>query len=268
MDVKCDFCNGYFDDQQENCPFCGAPNNHIRRNSDQIPKTIEELKQFCAQKNVPVKQMHFYIGENYTGPKAFGIYRDGDRVVVYKNKSDGSRAVRYEGEDEAYAVNEIYQKMRSEYASHKAANSSGQNAPRRSGGNRNKKSGGGGGGIAILVIVAIFIVICIACADKSGYYRYDDDLYYSQGSDWYLYDTVMDKWIPSSRPLDNMDDYYESYSYSSDYDAEDFSDSVYYDSFWDSDSDSSSSYDDDDWDDWDSGSDWDWDSGSDWDSDW
>ena len=45
----------------------------------------------------------------------FGIYRDEDgEFVVYKNKSDGSRAVRYKGLDEAFAVNELYEKLRSE----------------------------------------------------------------------------------------------------------------------------------------------------------
>ena len=48
-------------------------------------------------------------------PKAFGIYKDSDgNFVVYKNKGDGTRAERYRGKDEAYAVNEIYQKLRSE----------------------------------------------------------------------------------------------------------------------------------------------------------
>ena len=35
-------------------------------------------------------------------------------IIVYKNKSDGSRAIRYQGLDEAYAVNEIYLKLQVE----------------------------------------------------------------------------------------------------------------------------------------------------------
>ena len=60
--------------------------------------------------------MRFYIGENYKLPKAFGIYQDeasGD-FIVYKNKADGTRVIRYQGGDEAYAVNEIYLKLQSE----------------------------------------------------------------------------------------------------------------------------------------------------------
>ena len=46
--------------------------------------------------------MRFFIGEDFREARAFGIYKAGEnRFVVYKNKSDGSRAVRYDGPDEA-----------------------------------------------------------------------------------------------------------------------------------------------------------------------
>ena len=68
--------------------------------------------------------MHVHIGEDYKEPKAFGIYRDAasGHFVVYKNKADGQRAVRYEGMDEAYAVNELYQKIRSMVANARGRN--------------------------------------------------------------------------------------------------------------------------------------------------
>lgn len=77
-----------------------------------IPKTIDELKAFATENNIPLEKLHVHLDEDYHAPKAFGIYRDRDEFVVYKNKEDGSRAVRYRGTDEAYAVNEIYQKIR------------------------------------------------------------------------------------------------------------------------------------------------------------
>ncbi len=79
------------------------------------PATIEELKAFCEEKQMPLEKMRFFIGEDYSGPKAYGIYRadDGD-FVVYKNKSDGSRAVRYKGPHEDIAVNELYEKLKAE----------------------------------------------------------------------------------------------------------------------------------------------------------
>lgn len=63
-----------------------------------------------------------FIGINYKKPKAFGIYQDGDQFIVYKNKANGERAIRYQGTDEAYAVNELYLKLKSEILNQKANN--------------------------------------------------------------------------------------------------------------------------------------------------
>ena len=50
----------------------------------------------------------FFLGQDIREPRAFGIYQDADGLfVVYKNKANGERAVRYRGRDEAYAVNEL-----------------------------------------------------------------------------------------------------------------------------------------------------------------
>lgn len=116
MQIKCDYCGAYFNDTEEQCPTCGAPNNQLRRTASSVPVTIEELQIFIAEKNIPAEKIRFFIGVDYREPKAFGIYRDEmtGNFVVYKNKADGTRAVRYEGKDEAYAVNEIYQKLREE----------------------------------------------------------------------------------------------------------------------------------------------------------
>lgn len=66
----------------------------------QEPKTIEELKQWYVVHNLPDETItRFFIGKNYQEPKAFGIYQElvtGD-FVVYKNKADETRAVRYQG---------------------------------------------------------------------------------------------------------------------------------------------------------------------------
>ena len=72
--------------------------------------------------NLPLEEMRTFIGEDYKGAKAFGIYKDetDGTFVVYKNKEDGTRAVRYKGSDEAYAVNELYQKMKERVATQKA----------------------------------------------------------------------------------------------------------------------------------------------------
>jgi len=121
MEFKCEYCNGNYDDTLENCPHCGAQNNHIRRVADATPKTIEELKQWYIDRKLPPYEVtRFFIGVNYTQPRAFGIYEENGKYIVYKNKDTGERAIRYQGTDEAYAVNELYLKLKSEILNQKA----------------------------------------------------------------------------------------------------------------------------------------------------
>ena len=132
MEVKCDYCNGNFDDTLENCPHCGAQNNYIRRVTDTTPKTIEELKQWYIDRKLPPYEVtRFFIGINYDKPRAFGIYEENGKFIVYKNKDNGQRAIRYEGKDEAYAVNELYLKLKSEILNQKARNGSGGTSRRK-----------------------------------------------------------------------------------------------------------------------------------------
>ena len=237
------------------------------------PQTIEELKQFCAEKGMPLEKMRFFIGEDYPDPRAFGIYEaeDGD-FVVYKNKADGTRAVRYKGPNEAYAVNELYEKLKAETAQRRSAprrSSSGRSSGRRSGVNGLKAS---------MIVFGFYMAIIIAFLAISGYinahkphrgyYRFDDRPYYYYRNDWYGYDDYYDDWylISDVDPYleKNYDDYYVSEDYDADYGVSDFEDSDYWTGYDDSYYDSDDDYD------WDSGSDWDsWDSGgTDWDSDW
>ena len=278
MKIKCEYCGCYYSDVNTNCPNCGAPNINTQRAGKGVPRTIEELKAFCSRYNVPVDKLRFFIGEDYRQPKAFGIYRDADgEYVVYKNKADGSRAVRYRGTDEEYAVNELYQKLKSEFANRRnaearaaAQRSSGRTVSAMPRGRRNLK-----GCRSAFVILAVMFTIWIILAvvgimigthshtPSTGYYSYGGNTYYNYHDDWYYYDPGYG-WYPTdvdSYLSSNYDDYYQSYSYDSDYGVSDFYDSDYYDPYdyssdWDDDWDSSSDWDND-WDDWDSGSDWD-----------
>ena len=111
--VKCGFCGSLMNTVDEKCPSCGAVNTNYVRTSDDTPKTIEELQEWCNDNGLDLKNMHIHLGEDYKGAKAFGIYRDGSYVTVYKNKDTGERVVRYEGYDEEYAVNELFLKIKS-----------------------------------------------------------------------------------------------------------------------------------------------------------
>lgn len=230
MDKVCDYCDCQYDDSLDNCPHCGAANDYVRR-ADGTPRTIEELRKWYADRNLPSEDItRFYIGKDYRGAQAFGIYKDanGD-FVVYKNKSDGSRAVRYQGGDESYAVNEIYCKLKEYIAQNKANNSGNIHSPAGNinRGSRNKGKKPSKKTVIILIILAI-ILLSFFFGDggsRSGYSGGYFGSGYSYGDYGYDYD-----------------DY-------GDYDSGDS-----WDDDWDSDYD------------WDSGDSWD--IGGDWDSDW
>ena len=262
MSRNCEYCGSRLPEGEDTCPSCGAPVLPSVGSPD-MPQTIEELKAFCFQHNLPLADMRFFIGQDYPEPRAFGIFEDEyGQFVVYKNKADGSRAIRYRGGNEAYAVREIYLKMKEEIKNQRRMR--GQNpSTRSSDANRAglKKELNLLKAFFVLVFVVALVLNLKSCVDrgpKKGYYHYGGDYYYSQGSDWYVYDTDTYGWVPTIVDDDlgqHYDQYYESPYYSSDYGAESFASSPYYD------------YDYDDDDDWDDDSDWDWDSDDSWDSD-
>ena len=121
MSIKCDLCGAHYSENEERCPECGAKNPNFKRIVVDKPKTINELKAWYVSKNLPpYETTRFFIGINYTKPRAFGIYEDGEKFVVYKNKNDGSRVIRYEGIDEEYAVNELYLRLKQEIKNQKS----------------------------------------------------------------------------------------------------------------------------------------------------
>lgn len=259
MKQVCDFCGGYITDTDETCPHCGAPNSQYQREANKVPRTIGELQQWYDDHNLPPKEVtRFFIGENYKQPRAFGIYQEGERFIVYKNKDDGSRAIRYDGSDEAYAVNELYMKLKERIAEEKAKNSG-----HGSGSQNKKKNNSEGKAIVGLILFILVGAIITGILEKDrGYYVYNGNTYYNLSNDWYIYDDYNDYWYTTDvddELNENYKDYYQSESYSDSYGTSDFEDTSYYEEWsssdWDSDSSWSSS------DSWDSG-------GGDWGSDW
>ena len=286
MKTFCDYCGSVIDDTIEKCPNCGAVNVHIQRSGNQVPKTIEELQAFAQEKGIPLEKMRFFIGIDYKEPRAFGIYKEPatGNCVVYKNKADGTRAIRYEGTDEAYAVNEIYQKMKAELLERKQAdlnkgktnNSYSPKPVKRS--RRPKGVNAIMWGIVLCIALMFglaFIVMAIndSKVPKRGYYDYKGTPYYYGAGYWY---TINDdgEWVrdydaPDSL-TENYKDYFEAKDYS-DLDA-DYADDIeeYPTEEYSNDYDNDDSWNDSNWDD----DDWDYDYGgyddydTDWDSDW
>lgn len=225
------------------------------------PRTIEQLQDFCAYNEMPLERMRFFVGEDYKEARAFGIYQEDRRFVVYKNRSDGSRVVRYDGPDEAYAVGELYDKLLDEchrrdiWPDGKPADLE----KRRKSEKRRR--------IAIAVVVVllvgtlgyIFYRIGAKMHAYDGYYRFESPgIYYCYGDDWYYSDDS--DWVRTDDvPYDNYDDradYYIGDTYDSSWGYSDFEQSQAWAQIQEESRTSS-----DDYNSWDSGD-------TDWDSDW
>lgn len=213
MKIKCEYCGSMFDDTLEKCPSCGATNSNVRRSTSDQPITIEGLKQWYESKGLPPEDVtRFFIGKNYTGARAFGIYKDENtgNFIVYKNKADGSRAVRYEGSDEAFAVNELLTRLKQEILEQKSRNiSQGKSVHASSSRRKSRRRSSclgtliGFFGPMIFCAVIIGYLLINEAPAKNGYYMYNDEeyykgkLFYHYGSDekgWAVYDDELGDW--------------------------------------------------------------------------
>lgn len=281
MMVKCEYCGGMIDDQQTVCPHCGATNLNVKRTVNHSPQTIEELKQWYQDRHLPpYETTRFFIGIDYQFPRAFGIYQDGNEFVVYKNKADGSRAIRYRGTDEAYAVNELLLKLKSEILNQKARN----NSTRFSGfPDKTLRSNKLGSNFLRHFTYLLMIGCALGCflqlfEPKPTYYRYNSHVYCEYKDNYYEYDAGLKDYRAISSNLvpavlkDRGSDYefdssninwISSYSFM---DSDCYENNIQPYERSNSDSSSHSNSNDSDYD-WDSGSSWD-SGGTDWDSDW
>lgn len=269
MKMKCEYCAAMIDSTMDKCPNCGAVNSNVVRVTKSTPRTIEELKEWYRAHNLPPSNVtRFFIGENYQEPKAFGIYQEGEQFIVYKNKDTGERAIRYQGTDEAYAVNELYLKLKSEILNQKAHSASLRGSQTTSKANKFK------GRFFSIVFVLFWIVLLTNIVSgfikgKPHYYKYDDTVYVQYYDAWYGYDDFSNDYyyvyrVPTELSNNAVDYEYDVKGLSWDEYSTftEFKDSDYYNDNLKSTNDSDSDYD------WDSGSD-SWDSGStDWGSDW
>lgn len=293
MEVKCQHCGSTVDEKSQTCPICGTQLPRANKAPSEWPKTIEELMAWYTDHHLPPEDVtRFFIGKNITEPRAFGIYKNEvGEIVVYKNKNSGERAIRYQGMNEAFAVGEIYQKLRDEMAKQRSRSrakksveragsgnvstlqSTSKPAPRKSRANRVQAPQGGKKKknwlkIGIISSLVAFGVGAVALTDyvPNGYYLYNGTEYYHQGSSWYRYNPESDFWYEAESMSDIITgDNAEQYQYSG-HEGTAFEDTEYY---YHSSSNDSDDDDDNDWgdDDWDDDDDWD-NSSTDFDDDW
>ena len=261
----CPICGKPIEDNQLNCPHCGSTLLTLEELRNREPKTIEELLTYCDMHHIPLEKMRFFIGLDVKQPKVFGIYRENDEVIVYKNKSNGTRAIRYQGTNEAEAVKIILDKMYEEQDLRRINNQT--PAQKRAEKERKQRAYTALGYITMGAVAGLAAWgIYTSATNLPNYYTYNNQHYVNYNDSWYYYD--YDSW----EPVDN-DFYYSDFYYHYDdyYDGQDYDYSSSYTSFQDSEyyeeTTSWSDYDedDDDWSDW--GDSWDY-NDTDWDSDW
>ena len=273
----CPFCNQLVEQDEQVCPHCGGENK--------TPETIEELKAYCKLRGMPLPRMRFFIGENYEKPKAFGIYEEDGRYIVYKNKANGSRAVRYHGPDEKHAVRELFLKLLDEChkreiypdgrPAEKPARS--QTGPADGTSRTGKRKSRGKTAVLVLCALCLIAMICIFStfdwsfrSYKNGYYQLNDSYYLKKGSHWFYggsYDWHSRNGSPSENVVYLGNDYdpawgvieFEESQTGKDYLAGKYN--SYSDNSRDSYGSSSSDYSSSDYSSWDSGD-------TDWSSDW
>ena len=274
------------------------PSKQPSKQSSKQPSTIEELRQWYIDRHLPPENVtRFFIGRDIREPKAFGIYKDenGD-FVVYKNKANGDRAVRYQGRDEAFAVRELLNRLKEESLLRKGKNptasppitsqakssqvdispdNNSQSYKRRkyNGPKKNtaqnlsftsQEKRKGCFLVGIVGAIMAFLVSLFGSGVPNGYYQYNDNYYYHLGTAWYIYNALTSEWSPTESldewiTKDNVDQYSTG-----SFNGKPFEETGWYEDYYSSDnsSDSDSDYDwDDDNDSWDSDD-------TDWDDDW
>lgn len=211
--VKCEFCGSFIQDTMSACPQCGAVNENHRRVVDGTPETIEQLKRWYKVNKLPPEEVTlFFIGKDIKEPLASGVYEEYGKFVVYRNKADGTRVVRYEGTDEAYAVNEVYLRLKEEMLNHISVNIGSQTSASKRGNHILKKMSFF---FIIFLVIAILPTVLFNLSDifdmsidmsifsdtENGYYVTDsNDIYYTDGAEyengyeWWFYDQTDDEW--------------------------------------------------------------------------
>lgn len=231
--------------------------------------SLTELEDFFRTKKIPEEKIRFFVNQNLNEPRCFGIYQDVDSgdFIVYKNKDDGTRFIRYQGSDEKEAVSIFFDKLKEEMAKRDTQGlyKSTITTVKEEAAKKRKIT-------AIIIAIVISVVIGVAGifvlsrhTPKTGYYNYNNNYYYYGNDAWWYYDDYYDDWYMYDGYLDNYNDYYYGNSYDNSYGYSDIDNSYNYESYADSYNDDYH-YSSDDFDSYDFSS---WDSGStDWGSDW
>ena len=57
-------------------------NNNYNRHANGVPQTIEELKAWAKEMNIPLEDMRTFIGEDYKGAKSCLLYTSPEAAIL------------------------------------------------------------------------------------------------------------------------------------------------------------------------------------------
>lgn len=221
--------------------------------------SLTELEEFFREKNIPQEKTRFFVNQNKKEAKCFGIYQDVDtgKFIVYKNKADGSRFVRYEGDNEKEAVSIFFDKLKEEMAIRDTQGlykSTIEQVKEEKQQEQEKKNNLKsdvediavrvfGGLIVLTVIVAVFYMVYagfvslaedlkpLMSTPQTGYYKVNETYYYYGNHAWWYYDTSYNGWKYLDGYLNDYDNYYYSEDYSDNQNYSNIIDSQDYESY-------------------------------------
>lgn len=255
----CKNCGQTFGNSEKQCPYCDYVVKTRKVVDRKMPSTIKELEEWYYIKDLPpCRVTRFYIGKNLKRKRVFGIYKGENtgNYIVYKNKDNGERSVRYEGPSEKVAVREFYLRLKQEINLQKERAKKHKGSIKTGIKNELKQLWA----IPIGLLFILFIASTYTVSGE-GYYQYNENYYYYIGS-WYQYEDGSWNKINDSNIItileENRKDYFVSKEYNSDYNIGEFPRKSYERDYY---NDTSTS------DGWDSSSSWD-SSYTNWGSDW
>ena len=106
----------------DKCPFCGATNNAVKRTADKTPKQSPNYSSGIRTDTCRrMRQQDFLLASIIRNQKHLVFIRMATSSL-YTKQGKRRTCIRYQGTDEAYAVNELYLKLKSEILNQKANN--------------------------------------------------------------------------------------------------------------------------------------------------
>lgn len=208
IEKHCEFCGAELKEKELYCPKCGTFDQSQTDEESRFtvirPRTVEELNTYCNEHGIPMYRLGFFVDEDLSEPGVNGIYRDGERVLVYENAPNGFRNLVYAGPDEEAAVGLYFGHLLD------ICHANGIHPERMSGVNDPRISEVLSGPqkeydphrrkvkyrlVAIAIIGAILAaaIIFLIFHARDGYYSDGSELYYRDGTKWYF--NIGESWV-------------------------------------------------------------------------